>query len=313
MVFKANWERSPAQNRLSASHIDEILRMLEATPMQNITQGCSNINIPIQLAENDVILRIYCNDQIPALIENRVLEKISDKVLSPKVLACGQHHDYYYTIQSQEPGQLLRTLILDPSLDLSNVMYDIGIQLQSLGQWQFDTCGKFGQHLDILKPQSYSEQYFELIKTLHTLPHLTHVHCQNWESLFSEMSSLIPDADSFHLVHGDFDVSNILVKKTDQWVLSAILDWEFSRSGLIYQDIANMLRYSELPQHYQEAFMTGVTQHAPLPDTWRLTTRLCNVIALFDCLVYRTDIKQQPIRYNDVIRLLEKEYQYLSK
>lgn len=66
---------------------------------------------------------------------------------------------------------------------------------------------------------------------------------------FNEYAYALPDKEEKHLVHADFDPANILVDKINgSWCVSGILDWEFSFSGSVLCDVANMLRYAhEMP------------------------------------------------------------------
>jgi GrpB-like predicted nucleotidyltransferase (UPF0157 family) len=138
--------------------------------------------------------------------------------------------------------------------------------------------------------------------------------CQKWIKLIKDLEGYFPDAAEDRLVHGDFDPSNILVQKVEgRWQVSGVLDWEFAHAGSPMQDMANMLRYrDEVSDGFCQGFLKGVSQYLVLPSTWEITVDLCNVTALLDCLVDRTDIKKQPKRYEDVCRLLSALYQKLS-
>jgi aminoglycoside phosphotransferase (APT) family kinase protein len=73
------------------------------------------------------------------------------------------------------------------------------------------------------------------------------------------------DADEPHLVHGDFNPTNILVYKG---AVTGILDWEFSHVGSPYMDIGNLLRHTD-PMHHGEIEAGLVAGGLNVPSDWR--------------------------------------------
>ena len=115
----------------------------------------------------------------------------------------------------------------------------------------------------------------------------------------------LPDEAEHHLVHGDYDPANILVNKIDgQWKITEILDWEFAFSGSPLFDVANMLRYAhQMPATFETSFIQGVSTRFTLPQHWRITTHLLNMISLLDCLT-RCPIEQRPNQRADIYSLI---------
>ncbi len=62
------------------------------------------------------------------------------------------------------------------------------------------------------------------------------------------------------------------------WKVSCVLDWEFSFSGSVLSDVANMLRYAhKMPHEFQDAFLSGLASGGvTLPKNWRITIQLFN-------------------------------------
>lgn len=129
----------------------------------------------------------------------------------------------------------------------------------------------------------------------------------NIKTCFDRYKKLLPDNDSdAYLVHGDFDPSNILVEKIEgQWQVVVILDWEFSFAGSFLTDIANMFRYAhKMPKEYEDVFLSELQkQGVILPQNWRITVHLLNLIALLDCLT-RYDPQIAPNRLLDIGELV---------
>jgi aminoglycoside phosphotransferase (APT) family kinase protein len=90
------------------------------------------------------------------------------------------------------------------------------------------------------------------------------------------------------LVHSDANPKNILVTRLrDNWRVDAVLDWEFSFSGCLYADAANMLRFSgDYPAEFAEGFRAGFGGHLPadLPpdEDWAYLGRVMDMYALSD-------------------------------
>ncbi len=252
--------------------IQRILSDINAKILHELPQGCSNRNLPVSINQENRILRIYCSNNWAAGIEQQISNQISSSIPSPTVYKVGKSNGYTYVLHSVEKGTPLRDLILDPTYDLSPVLYQLGQVLNQMTQWQYEACGKFNHQLHIPQPKSYYEQCTELLNHLASTKHLSKQSCKDWEKLLTSYKSLFPQNES-HLVHGDFDISNIMVQKNTDWELSSILDWEFSRSGSTYQDMANMLRYTEFPIHYRRAFLDGICEKRILPESWE--TSVC--------------------------------------
>ncbi|MCP4634508.1 MAG: phosphotransferase, partial [candidate division Zixibacteria bacterium] len=67
-----------------------------------------------------------------------------------------------------------------------------------------------------------------------------------------------------HLVHGDFNPTNILINGGE---VSGVLDWEWSHSGIPYMDIGNLLRNTEYSYHNK--IKRGLKKGGMiLPDDW---------------------------------------------
>jgi aminoglycoside/choline kinase family phosphotransferase len=82
------------------------------------------------------------------------------------------------------------------------------------------------------------------------------------------------ESDEKHLVHGDFDPTNILLDKINgSWVVAGILGWEFAFSGSCLWDVANMLRYAhKMPPEFQNSLLDALQRNGiKLPPDWRIT------------------------------------------
>jgi aminoglycoside phosphotransferase (APT) family kinase protein len=87
------------------------------------------------------------------------------------------------------------------------------------------------------------------------------------------------DAQS-HLVHGDFNPTNILIHHGK---VSGILDWEFCHSGTPYMDIGNLLRNTA--PDYHRAIKQGLEIGGmKLPDDWKERAELVDMTSPLEFL-----------------------------
>ena len=136
--------------------------------------------------------------------------------------------------------------------------------------------------------------------------------------------------DEKNLVHADFDLANIIVQEVyGIWKITGILDWEFSFSGSVLCDVANMLRYAHrMPSIFEEAFLQGLLSKSKkgqsivskfrdqycvaLPENWRITVHMLNLLSLLDCLV-RSDPQNRPNQCSGIRELIDHILSELEK
>lgn len=110
-----------------------------------------------------------------------------------------------------------------------------------------------------------------------------------------------------HLVHADYDPSNILVNKiNEKWQIVAILDFEFAFAGSWLCDIANMLRYThQMPANYEKSFLDGIKCGGlTLPSNWQISINLLNLLSLLQCLV-ESSPQGRPMQLQDIQELID--------
>jgi aminoglycoside phosphotransferase (APT) family kinase protein len=88
------------------------------------------------------------------------------------------------------------------------------------------------------------------------------------------------------LVHSDFNPKNIMVDRQDgQWLVTAVLDWEFAYSGNPLADVGNMLRFSDdLSSDYADGFLGVLRSARRLPEDWRELAETLDLFALAELM-----------------------------
>lgn len=277
-----------------------------------IAGGCANLNIKILLQDekNPLILRVYLRDKNAAYIEQKLAALLKGAVQVPLTYYIGELEKYHFAITEFMPGILLRDLLLsDAPYDLSAIMYEVGTILSKITTHEFSKTAFFDKELNVI-PHS-AEDYLifakDCLKQETVLSVLTPETISKISRSLGHYGHLFTGGGKRHLVHGDFDPANILVNKVDGvWKASGVLDWEFSFSGSMLCDVGNMLRYAhKMPSEFQDAFLKGLTSGGvALPENWRTTVNLLNLLSLLDCLK-RSDVKTHPNRCADICELID--------
>lgn len=218
---------------------------------------------------------------------------------------------YAYAVETFCPGEVMRNVILQGDQQaISECAYAAGQALGILKQLQYPVIGFFQDDLTI-RPFDESEQYLNFLEGLLTKPVVTNalgpVLTRSVKVWIHQYAHHFPPENEANLVHADFDPSNLLVThKAGKYVLSGILDWEFSMICHYAVDMGTFLRFSHrLPNCYQQQFIGGIQSHGlALPDDWQTRARLMDMLNLLNFL-YWNPAKERPIMNQDVVQLIE--------
>ena len=313
MTFKQNWEKTDEQHQLPTGVIERMVELAyphkKLTFHEIISGGCANLNIKINL-EGDgqpLILRIYLRDKDAAYREQKLGVLLKQNVPAPLTHYINDCEDYCFAITEFIPGITLRDLLLSPqSYDIGSLMYEVGELLAKFTTYTFPKAGFFDKDLNIIENTTQAGYLIfakQCLQNKNVVTQLSVDKVSKIDFFLEKYSHLFPDADEKHLVHADFDPSNILVDKIDGiWKITSVLDWEFAFSGSVLCDIANMLRYAhQVSPLFEKSFLQGL--NISLPGHWRITTCMLNLVSLLDCLV-RADPENRPNQCADICDLI---------
>jgi aminoglycoside phosphotransferase (APT) family kinase protein len=316
VTFKQNWEKADQHYDISPQSIEGMVALAfpqnKLASHEVISGGCANLNIKITLQDKEqlYILRVYLRDKDAAYVEQKLGVLLKDKVPIPQIYFVGDLDAHRFSVAEFMPGITLRDLLLgDEACDMEELMREAGEILGRIQTIRFSISGFFSKDLTIQEPLT-QDGYVSFAKDC--LKHPTVIHILGEESiskidhLLDVHAVLFPDETQTHLVHGDFDPANLLVKKSDGfWKISGVLDWEFAYCASPLQDVALMLRYAHhMPTVYEAAFLSGLQNGGvELPDDWRLRIDLLNILNLLSCLV-RSAPDQHPNRCADICDLI---------
>ena len=317
MIFKLNWEKAGTQNVLPRGIIPKMIAAIypnkKIKSYHVILGGCANINIKFQLENNkkSQILRIYLRDKGSVYREQKIGDLLKREVPVPQINHIGNIDGYCFAIADLMPGKSLGDLLLkDKSFNICKMMCKVGILLSKIAQYKFAKAGFFDQNLHVVTPitrEGYINFGNECLQDTCITSQLTTATLSKINYHLEKHGYLFPDKNENNLVHADFDPANILVNKVDDnWEVSGVLDWEFSFSGSILHDVANMLRYAhQMLPCFQDGFLKGLRSGGViLPEKWCASVYMLNLLSLLDCLK-RSDLKNQPNRCADICELID--------
>ncbi|HCJ1102230.1 TPA: GNAT family N-acetyltransferase [Legionella pneumophila] len=315
-MFKADWEKTSVTSQLPEGMVEKMVRLAypdkKLISHELITGGCANLNIKIVVEDekHPLILRVYLRDKDASYREQKLAALLKQTIPVPLTYYIGELEDYHFAITEFMPGMPLRDLLLgDAPHYLSTIMHELGAILSKIAAHEFSRTGFFDKQLNVIPYESSDVIKFaqDCLGYKTVLAALTPEVISEILKVFEQYGHLFPDENGKHLVHGDFDPANILVEKVNGlWVVSGILDWEFSFSGSVLWDVANMLRYAhKMPPEFESSFIEALEKNGiKLEHTWRTAIHLLNLSSLLDCLK-RADFQNNPNQCADIFELIQ--------
>jgi len=313
MKFKKyEWEKRTPVLSLTAAQISTLIEpYFGANNLKDfklINTGLANTNIQIILndADEQFLLRIYTRDHHALAQEKALSEKYGKRIAMPHFLYVNENPDRYsYGLQKWIPGiPFYQAIEQADAIGEEILAKNLALALSSISQHRMPTAGFFDSHLQVLP--------FEQDGDLH--PFISYVqdclfkgNAGKWlGGGLSEMvwgylqqnQEFFPSQEPATLVHGDFNPDNILVDE-HTYQITGILDWEYAFAGSPLFDLGTLLRW-QWPAGFEENFinsyqaMTDIT----LPVHWRKMLKLqdlTNLIGLLntsrECLNLNRDVK----------------------
>ncbi len=267
--------------------------------------GLSNTNYIISLDnKRKVVLRVYPEkDTIKKGKELKISELLLDFLEVPQIHQPPSftHNGFEWNVVDFVDGI---TLIEAQSLDhdlLLEAYFEIGAILAKLKNITFPTCGLLNEKLEVQEIKTITSAFHPVVNFI--------MDCFNDKNfikrvevdLQNELRDLVIKQEHIlykiehesHLVHGDFKVENILVKRAnnDHLHLSGVLDWEHARADTSYGDIATLFRgnydtNSVLKREFQRGYESmGIS----LIENWDKVIKIIDLINLCSFLCSNAD------------------------
>jgi aminoglycoside phosphotransferase (APT) family kinase protein len=303
--MKEHWPRHTPAVSLDAAAVSRLV--LPQFPGQAIVSvepvkgGLINTNLKVRLSGRPgaLLLRIYQRGVAPAQKEMAVYHLVGARVAVPHFIyfcpespVTGHPYAIIDWIEGFELQAMFASLAADIVVDLG---HDIGRMLAAMHSFTFDKFGFLDAKLEVQGPIDFEK------KGLLTYLNECLVEGPGGARIGPELTATLlafaaREGDMLSdwlkqpcLVHGDFNGSNILIRKApggETWDIGAIIDWEYALSATPAFDFGNLLRpplddnadfAAALARGYREAGGT-------LPDQWERIARLADMFSFADIL-----------------------------
>lgn len=308
----ASERRSPVVE-LSTRQLEDALRgILPNATLQGhaITKsGRSNTNYLLDTSEGKFVLRVHVRDDALAHKERAVYEHCRRLVPLARLVGCdtdGVGVGHAFSLLEFMPGDSLEAVMAAGSSErLDSALCNLGHALAQLTTCRFDASGDLvaAPHgLLAVRPWPFDDFERWALFDSPAGVRLGPLRDELWDFL-ERTHHRYPQNLPPHLVHGDFNPSNILVAPDGE--ISAILDWEFAHSGSVWSDIGNLLRYRgvALPNSANAQLLEGLRDGGfTPPKDWYTRSLLADLSSALEFLSSQDEKPQTHARSISQIR-----------
>jgi aminoglycoside phosphotransferase (APT) family kinase protein len=194
-----------------------------------------------------------------------------------------------FTLLSHMPGDTLERVLASANRTrIERAARSLGRTLAQLSSIRFDQSGDLTATEDgtlVVEPWPFSDFFQWALFESPAGPRLGPLRDRLWSFLLTTPSRY-PDLWHQHLVHADFNPTNLLIAETGD--LSAVLDWEFSHVGCIWSDLGNLLRHrpsNPLPDYFTPLLLEGLNDAGiTLPSHWRALSLITDLTSACEFL-----------------------------
>jgi len=295
--MKTNWERGADFLALDFPTLSALIQ--PAFPGRQVEDarpaigGLSNTNYRLMVSgrETPVRLRIFVTRPESARVEVAITARVRHRVPVPEVLFYAGSNPFTghpYAILEWLDGIMLDAL---PSADTTEAVVDVGRQLgvvlAEIGSFQFSSAGFLDETFQVSKPMQLSgETFLSYIRNdLLEGQAGDRLGGELARDLWRFVTSAAPLLDGLTgtpcLIHGDFDGTNIIVRKVERaWKVIGLVDWEYALSATSLVDLAHILRppFGDIDS-FEWSLIEGFLGHGGiLPPEWKRAGLLIDLI-----------------------------------
>jgi aminoglycoside phosphotransferase (APT) family kinase protein len=303
--MKEHWPRQTPAVSLDAAAVGRLVLPLfpgdTIVSVEPVKGGLINTNLKVRLAQRPgaLLLRIYQRGVAPAQKEMAVYRLVGAQVPVPHFIHfCAESpvtgHPYAIIdwIEGFELQAMLACLTADQVVDLGRAT---GGMLAAIHAFTFGKFGFLDANLNVQGPIDLDK------KGLLAYLKQCLVEGPGGGRIGSELTSALlayvaREGDILAdwlkrpcLVHGDFNDSNILIRKSEGdrlWDIAAVIDWEYALSASPAFDFGNLLRPRfDSNADFAAALARGYGERGgTLPAEWERIARIADMFSFADIL-----------------------------
>jgi len=313
---KANWERKNPAVQLSPDVLSQLIEPMfpnrKVESFDVLSPGLANTNVRFTISglEEYFVLRLYTQNRNALSQELSLAKQFNNFIPMPEFLYVDKSLlGHVYAIQRWIKGEPLHTLLDKITLSQAQIVAkEVAKALSNIARQSFSKGGFFKDNLEIVAFEGNEAQH----------PFISYIqdclfehYAGKWlgEALAERVWKFVlnnqayfPSLEPACLVHGDFNLDNILIDE-NTFTVAGILDWEFAFAGSYLFDIGTLLRF-EVPEAFETKFLevykaeTGIT----FPEMWRKMIKLQDLSNLIGLLNIP---RRCPNRIHDIKMLIQ--------
>lgn len=263
-----------------------------------LSGGLSNTNFKIEFLDGShqraALFRLWQRDPEKAPKEVSLLRFLSGRGFAPEIYAFEKPSalfEWPSALLEWVPGESLNFLCRKTMP--TKVGFTVGKSLAEIHKVTFDRQGFFDDDLNLSRSEDFGSRglvtWIEKCLSERAGSRLGYAVAQSLIRTVRTHSSVLDCgwARSPTLTHGDFNPSNIILRKqAGKWTVSGIIDWEFGFSGGPTFDFGNILRppIGEDPR-FRLDFLNGYREGGgDLPQEWNRCRILADLVSWIDFL-----------------------------
>jgi aminoglycoside phosphotransferase (APT) family kinase protein len=272
-------ERRTAIVELDAAELEASLRSVlpsaRLTSSELAMSGRANSIYLVQTNRGRFVLRLHIRDERAGAKERAIARTYGGQVPVAAVLGHGETSSgHAFTLLSHVPGDTLEQVLLSANRPrIEHAARSLGRTVAQLSNIRFEQSGDLTTTESgtlVVEPWPFSDFFQWALFESPAGPRLGSLR-DRLRSFLETTASRYPDPWHQHLVHADFNPTNLLIAETGD--LTAVLDWEFAHAGSIWFDLGNLLRHrpsQPLPDYFIPPLLEGLTDAGvTLPSHWR--------------------------------------------
>lgn len=296
-----------------------------------IEQGGINSNYRVSLFDKDeeLALRIATRGCESISKEHALINSMKDELPVPKAFYLETNNKSIsqpFMVTEWLPGQTLEVTLNKNHNEAieTELGKAVGTALAKIGARHFDSFGMLSPELKVVpwngepnhtKRNNNSTLFFEMGEfddvdvSVGFIAHFLSKNAGNnlgiekakrVFEMVKKNAALFKASQQAHLVHGDFNTSNILVDQTSDgaWHVSGVLDWEWAHSGSPIFDITNIMRWKDVcrPAFRNSFIQAFVEAGGSLPDQWYERSLLIDLINLLEMIDTQSQLHPYQIK-----------------